>query len=223
MSSNRDNHLWLKLWRNRDTNFHQTSVNRLLIHFWTNFDHKKGSRVFIPLCGKSLDMLWLLEQGHEVIGVELSPVAVKAFFSENGLQPTKKRVGQFTLWQHDNISILCGDFFELTKTDIGHIDTVYDRAALTALPEDLRPRYVSQLVQITPNDCNVFLLTTEDVEKTFSSENTPHIDNEIEQLYSVNFDICLTHVENIVDTSQQDNATDAEYRLYQLSHKPGNN
>ncbi len=218
MNSTRDNHLWLKLWRDSDTEFHQTTVNTLLTRFWSKFDLKQGSRVFIPLCGKSLDMLWLLEQGHDVIGVELSPIAVKAFFSENNLQPTKKRIGQFTSWQVDKLTILCGDFFQLTQADLGQIDTVYDRAALTALPEDLRLPYVEHLGKITPKQCDIFLLTTEDIEHILGSTNTPQIDNEIQQLYSLNFTICLKHTEHIVD-DENDNLTQAEFRLYQLSHK----
>ena len=137
MNNTRDNHLWLKLWRNNDTDFHQTTVNTLLTRFWSKFELKQDSRVFIPLCGKSLDMLWLLEQGHEVIGVELSPIAVKAFFKENGLTPTKKRIGQFTSWQHGKLTILCGDSFKLTQANIGPINTVYERAALHPLPQNL--------------------------------------------------------------------------------------
>ena len=225
MTSKRDNALWLKLWRNHDTDFHQTSINDLLIRFWAKFDLKQNSRVFIPLCGKSLDMLWLRDQGHTVIGIELSPVAIKEFFAENNLDPIKTRIGQFTVWQHDNISILCGDFFDLTKEDLGHIDTVYDRAALTALPEDLRQPYVKHLKHITPNDCDVFLLTTEDIEHTSDSDKTPFIDKEIQQLYSLNFDICLKHVENIaafdllISPESDSNINVSEYRLYQLSHK----
>src|SRR5665811_341557 len=141
----RDNVLWLQCWRDQRTDFNQKTVNQLLTRFWPSLDLARGIRVFVPLCGKSLDMIWLANQGHEVIGVELSPIAVRAFFRENRLQPARRQVGKFTLWKHGRLSILCGDYFSLTKGDLGHIDTVYDRAALTALPEDIRLLYVAHL------------------------------------------------------------------------------
>jgi thiopurine S-methyltransferase len=130
MDISRDNPLWLQFWRDQRTDFHQQAVNQLLTRFWPNLETVVGGRVFVPLCGKSLDMLWLAEQGHEVIGVELSPVAVKAFFRENHLKPSKRRVGNFMLWKAGRISILCGDYFSLRSANLGMIDVVYDRVML---------------------------------------------------------------------------------------------
>jgi len=159
----RDNPLWLQLWRDRQSDeFHQVSFNKYLTRFWPMLDIPRGSRIFVPLCGKSLDMLWLAEQGYQVIGVELSPIAVKTFFKENSLKPVKQRLDEFTLWHQGNISILCGDYFSLNQTQLGQIDTVYDRAALTALPDDIRPLYVDHLHTIVSTTTNIFLLTIED-------------------------------------------------------------
>nr|MBL8411758.1 hypothetical protein [Dechloromonas sp.] len=94
----RDNELWQQCWRDRDTGFHQTTVNPSLIRFWPSLGLDKSERIFVPLCGKSLDLLWLARQGHPVIGVELSPLAVRAFFKESRLQPSRRKVGKFTLW-----------------------------------------------------------------------------------------------------------------------------
>ena len=85
----RDNELWQQSWRDRDIAFHQHVVNPHLVKFWQNLRLTAADRVFVPLCGKSLDLLWLAEQGHPVIGVELSPLAVRAFFRENKLHPTR--------------------------------------------------------------------------------------------------------------------------------------
>jgi len=157
-----DNHLWLEFWRDERTDFHQSVVNPLLSKFWSSLDLAPGSRVFVPLCGKSLDMIWLAQQGHEVIGVELSPVAVADFFRENGLQPVQQQTGTFTIWSAGKLVILCGDYFALDKADLGQFDTVYDRSALTALPENIRDQYVAQLRRLVPDTAKVFLLTVED-------------------------------------------------------------
>jgi thiopurine S-methyltransferase len=214
----RDNALWLQFWRDRRTDFHQKTVNQLLTRFWPNLQPDLGSRVFVPLCGKSLDMIWLAKQGHEVIGVELSPVAVKAFFRENHLQPSKRRVGKFMLWKAGRISILCGDYFSLVSTDLGLIGTVYDRAALTALPEDIRKLYVAHLRLLLPRNVKVFLLTAEDVEATESSDSADSIDAEINSLFATDFDIDLMHVESVAGLESEVSGHLSELTEYKVYH-----
>ena len=219
MDISRDNPLWLQFWRDQRTDFHQQAVNQLLTRFWPNLESVAGSRVFVPLCGKSLDMLWLAEQGHDVIGVELSPVAVKAFFRENSLKPSKRRVGNFMLWKAGRISILCGDYFSLLSADLGVIDVVYDRAALTALPEDIRKRYVAHLSSLLPKSCKVLLLTAEDVEKVENLSAALNIDAEISALFANEFVIDLLHVESVADAKAESLGLLpelTEYKVYQL-------
>ncbi len=216
MMSDRDNHLWLQLWRDeKHIDFHQNCVNRFLTKFWPRFNHIEKSRVFVPLCGKSLDMIWLANQGHKVIGVELSPIAVKAFFKENGLKPVKRRNGKFTLWKHGNISILCGDYFSLNKKVLGHIDMVYDRSALTALSADIRSQYVIHMKLIVPLGTNIFLLTLED---NTLQQPAYQVDEEVAALYSENFHINLAHVEDACNLDKEP-LHDVKYKLYQLSGK----
>ena len=217
--SSTDNHLWLQLWRDeQQMDFHQNTVNNFLTRFWLQFNHRKNSRVFVPMCGKSLDMIWLANQGHKVIGVELSSIAVKAFFQENGLKPIKRQIGKFMLWKHGNISILCGDYFSLSRRILGHIDMVYDRAALTALPADIRKLYVVHMELIVPKSTNIFLLTIEDVEEISTLEQAHHVDEEVETLYSKNFHINLAHIE-VEFNSDPESQQHAKYKLYQLSCK----
>ena len=219
-ASSRDNPLWLQLWRDRLTDFHQKTVNRFLARFWPNLGLAPGSRVFVPLCGKSLDMIWLAAQGHQVIGVELSPIAVRAFFRENRLQPVRRQLGGFTLWEHGRIGILCGDYFALRPEDLGAIDIVYDRAALTALPEDIRRLYVAQLRRIVPQQADIFLLTIEDAEENADLAQALGVDEELEGLYSAGFAIDLTHVESVFEAdpdAPQSPPRRAEYKVYQLT------
>lgn len=216
----RDNQLWLQCWRDQCTDFHQNIVNPLLVRFWSSLELTYGSRVFVPLCGKSLDMIWLAQQGHDVIGVELSPVAVENFFRENGLTPTKQRQGQFTLWRDGKLSILCGDYFALTRDDIGPFDTVYDRAALTALPENIRGCYVGQLTKLVPKTAGIFLLTIEDAAEDATMSQAIGVDEEIAALYSVGFEIDLAYVESRFEPdieSPSQTPTRAEYKVYRLS------
>jgi len=216
-----DNQLWLQCWRERRTDFHQSEVNPLLSRFWPSLKLVHGSRVFVPLCGKSLDMIWLAQQGHEVLGVELSPVAVEDFFRENGLQPVKRQAGQFTLWSHGKLCILCGDYFALNADDIGIFDTVYDRAALTALPENVRGLYVAQLGRLVPKNAGVFLLTIEDAAEDATLSQAAGVDEEIARLYTAAFEIDLAYVESVFepDPESPDALRRAEYKVYRLSGK----
>lgn len=218
--TNRDNVLWQQCWRDRQTDFHQASVNSLLRKCWPWLELGEGSRVFVPLCGMSLDMIWLADQGHEVIGVELSPIAVRTFFRENHLEAVRTRNGTFDCWQSGKLSILCGDFFALTKEDLGHIDAVYDRAALTALAEGIRGHYVAQLRLLVPDACEILLLTVEDAEAWETTDQALAAADEISALYSNDFEVALMHVEGVCEPAPDFagqaslRTTHKAYRLY---------
>jgi len=219
----RDNPLWLQLWRDRQSGeFHQVSFNKYLTRFWPSLNIPRGSRIFVPLCGKSLDMLWLAEQGYQVIGVELSPIAVKAFFKENHLKPVKRRLPGFTLWRHGNISILCGDYFSLSQTQLGQIDTVYDRAALTALPEDIRPLYVDHLHTIVSTTTNIFLLTIEDATSDKPLQRNQQVDAGLISLYTRNFEIKLKHSDTVMEEKANGltpSPLQTTYKVYHLTRR----
>lgn len=216
-----DNPLWLQMWReNRTDDFHQTVVNPLLTRYWHRQKLKKRSRILVPLCGKSLDMLWLAGQGHSVIGIELSPIAVAAFFSENNLRVKKSRNGNFTRWQSGAIVIWCGDFFSLDKQRLGRIDSVFDRAALTALPESVRVQYVTQLRSLIEVETGVFLLSVEDVSKA-CGQPVNHIDSEISKLYDDHLEIRLTYSERLdaVDGCSEGPCSYIDNKVYQLCNR----
>ena len=119
---------WHERWERAEIGFHKQDINVHLQQFWHRLELRAGQRVFVPLCGKSLDLLWLAGEGHPVTGVELSPVAVEAFFHENELQPRRWREGAFEVWETDEIRILLGDFFALERRHVADCAGVYDRA-----------------------------------------------------------------------------------------------
>lgn len=141
---------WLERWKRDETAFHQDEVNPCLRQYWRELHLAPGSQVFVPLCGKSCDMAWLREQGHPVLGVELSRLAVESFFVENGLTPKRVSSERFDRYEAEGIRILCGDFFDLEKAGLADIAAVYDRGALVALPPETRKRYVAHLLDILP-------------------------------------------------------------------------
>lgn len=150
---------WLERWERAEIGFHQDEVNPYLLQYWPELQAAQGGEVFVPLCGKSLDMLWLRQQGYAVLGVELSPIAVRDFFAENGLALTHASAGQFDQCEAEGIRILCGDFFELTREHLAQVRAVYDRASLVALPPEMRARYARHLAELLPPGTQVLLVT----------------------------------------------------------------
>ncbi len=144
-----DAEFWHRKWALNEIGFHESTPNPLLVTHFPALSLAQGSRLFLPLCGKSLDIHWLLARGYRVCGVELSQRAVEQLFAELALVPAIAAIGAMTRYSAPNIDIFAGDIFNLTRSDLGPVDAIYDRAALIALPEAARTRYAAHLADIT--------------------------------------------------------------------------
>lgn len=144
-----DAEFWHTKWQSGDIGFHQPNGNPALVDHFSALSLVAGSRVFVPLCGKTGDIAWLLAQGQHVVGAELSQVAIDQLFSDLGHNPVIKPVGPLIQYSGPQIDIYVGDIFDVTAQHVGPVDGVYDRAALVALPDDLRRRYAGHLKNIT--------------------------------------------------------------------------
>ncbi|MFO0389578.1 MAG: thiopurine S-methyltransferase [Alphaproteobacteria bacterium] len=140
---------WQRRWHKNEIAFHEKNANPLLLKHFSALSLKEGQRVFVPLCGKTLDIAWLLAQGFRVVGAELIPLAIEQLFAELGVTPTITDVGTLEHYSAENIDIFVGDIFALDAATLGHVDAVYDRAALVALPDAMRAQYVAHLMTIT--------------------------------------------------------------------------
>jgi len=152
---------WHSRWQEGRIGFHQDRPTPLLVEYWSLLDLARGSRVFVPLCGKSLDMAWLASQGHRVLGVELSAMAVRAFYDEHGLTPSIERGPAGDIYRAGDVDIVCGDAFALDAETLRDCAGVFDRGALIALPPDMRERYVRELYARLPSGCRGLLVTLE--------------------------------------------------------------
>ena len=139
---------WHQKWQKNEIGFHLSQPHPLLVKYMGCLNISPNSRIFIPLCGKSLDIHWLLTQGYHVVGIDLSPIAIHDLISTLGLSFTEMQSGNLSHFHHPQIDLFVGDFFELTIEQLGQIDAIYDRAALVALPEEMRSQYVQHLIQI---------------------------------------------------------------------------
>jgi len=184
---NRD--FWQARWDEGRIGFHQDEVNPYLQRYWQSLGVAPGATVFVPLCGKSRDMLWLRDRGHAVIGVEIVPRAVEAFFAENGLAATQRQRGKLTLWESEGIKIFRGDFFDITANDVAGVGAVYDRASLIALPPSMRQRYAAHLRAILPGKVNVLLVTMDYPQSEMDGPPFAVTEQEVAALYQDHFNI----------------------------------
>ncbi|WP_144171729.1 thiopurine S-methyltransferase [Pseudomonas sp. Kh13] len=150
---------WQQRWADNQIGFHQAQVNPYLQKYWPTLGLTPGSRVLVPLCGKSLDLAWLAGQGYRVLGVELSRRAVEDFFREHGLEAEVQQRGAFEVWRSGDVELWCGDFFALQPEDIGDCVGLYDRAAVIALPPQMRARYLQRLPALLPASCQGLVVT----------------------------------------------------------------
>lgn len=140
---------WQKRWRENQIGFHEGQPNDLLVAHFASLGLKKGSRVFVPLCGKAVDLDWLVGQGFKVVGVEFNQQAIQEVFTRLGLEPVISQQGPLGHFAADGIDLFVGDVFALTPGMLGPVDAIYDRAALVALPHESRVRYAQHMVSIT--------------------------------------------------------------------------
>lgn len=176
---------WLERWQRNEIGFHQPAPNKALVRHWASLGLAPGARVFVPLAGKSLDMIWLAAQGHPVVGIELAAEAVRAFADENG--PV------------DRVELRCGDLFELGPASLGPIDAVFDRGSLVALPPPLRRRYAARLTGLSPPGTRTLLVTMEYDQSKM--DGPPHAvpEAEVHALFGATHDIVLLERDAALD------------------------
>ena len=213
---------WEQRWQENQIGFHLPEVNPYLIAHWGELNLSPGSEVLVPLCGKSLDMIWLSQQSFKVVGIECSQLAVEQFFAENNITFELSRGQRFNRYQSDNITILQGDFFDLQIDDLKNISAIYDRASLVALPEAMRQQYADQLIAITPRLATVLLVTLEYDHASMSGPPFSVTEAAVRNLYAASFDIEIRQRLDILDEQPRFRARGLEYMIesvYLLKNK----
>ena len=194
-----DNQHWLDRWQEDRIGFHETSVNRHLQNCFPGLAPAPGSGVFLPLCGKAVDIHWIAGQGFEVIGIELSSIAIEAFFAENSLDFERVETDRFAQYKSANITLLQGDFFDLKPDDLSNCQLVYDRAALIALEPHDRPRYYDHMLTIVPASCDMLLISLEYDQTEMQGPPFSVPSEEIIHRYRDAFSIHTLETSNIID------------------------
>jgi thiopurine S-methyltransferase len=182
---------WLDAWQQGSIPFHKNEVHPDLLALWPTRSIKPKSTVLIPLCGKSLDMLWFVQQGYQVIGIELSEQAVLQFFKEQSLDFSTDSSHGVRCYNTDSLSIWVSDIFDFTSSLIPQVDVIYDRAALVALPHKLRILYVDLCIQWLKPQGSIFLNTLSYEPKESLGPPYSVSSAEVAGLYNAPFLTCL--------------------------------
>lgn len=191
-----DTNFWLQKWEKNEIAFHESEANPVLVKYFTELSLVKGSRVFVPLCGKTLDIAWLLSKDYHVAGAELSQLAIEQLFMGLGVKPKISGSGEVSHYSAKNIDIFVGNIFHVSKKMLGPVDAIYDRAALVALPEEMRHRYTAHLTEIT-NTAPQLLLSFEYDQNLMEGPPFSVSNAEVNQHYRDRYDLTLLASTNI--------------------------
>jgi thiopurine S-methyltransferase len=186
-----DHKFWLERWQNSDIGFHQEAAHDSLVRHWPAIGVPKSAQVLVPLCGKSLDMAWLVGQGYAVIGTELAVAAVDQFFAERSRTPASVTHGAFVVKRAGPFEIWCGDHLQLDPAVTRRIGGVFDRAALVAMPRVMQQAYADQLAALTPAGIPVLLVALDYDPSEMDGPPFPITPQRIEELFGANFRITL--------------------------------
>ena len=191
---------WEQRWKEKQTGFHLEVVNPRLVQYWDALSVAQVATVFIPLCGKSLDIIWLASQGYNVIGVECSRIALQDFFDENKLSYQRGRANDFSAYTSNNIHLLQGDYFSLNSEIVKEVSVVYDRASLVAMPVEMRQYYVDKQNEILPENVKILLVTLEYNQALMSGPPFSVSQHDVMSLYQDAFNVKELSRINILDT-----------------------
>ncbi len=200
-----DANFWLERWQRNEIGFHQPRPHPALERLWPMLGLAPGARVFVPLAGKSLDLVWLAARGHDVVGIELAEVAVRDFAAEHGRLP--------------RVDLRCGDLFDLTPATLGPIDAVFDRASLVALPPPMRQRYAAKLAELARPGARTLLVTMEYDQSRMPGPPHSVPEDEVRALFGATHDVEFVERDSALEDFPRfaqrgvDRLAEAVYRL----------
>ncbi len=187
---------WLERWQSHQLGWHRQDVNPLLCAHWSSLGLEPSAKVFVPLCGKTLDMWHLAEQGHEVLGCELSGIAAKEFFTEAGIVRAHRQAGHFVRHQGGGVTLLEGDLFHLDSALLAGVEGVFDRGALVALPSEMRIRYVAHVMRVLPCSAQTLLISLEYDQSRIGGPPFSVAAEEVHELYDDTYQVELLYSED---------------------------
>ena len=190
---------WESRWQEGRIGFHLPEVNSYLLRYADILLTQDPESVFVPLCGKTLDLPWLAGRTKKVVGIELVQKAVQDFFKENKLTHSIQQSGKLNLFTSDTIVLFQGDFFDLNKEQTASFDAIYDRGSIVALDQPERKRYVNHLMSFLEPGGRILLITLEYDQNQMTGPPFSVPADEIERLYALYGELELLETSDILD------------------------
>ena len=211
-----DQQFWLDKWAQDQIGFHEAQPHPCMLEFWPQVADDSHAAVFVPLCGKSNDMPWLAGRGHSIVGVEISDIAVRDFFDENGIASNESEKDGMRCTAGDEYDIYCADIFEFAERYGEKFNLIYDRAALIALAPEQRTDYAGALTNLAAGAASMLLITVDYDADQISPP--PHIvaADEIQSLFGYHWTIDLLKT-SAADVKGQP-GTETTYHLRRKQH-----
>lgn len=206
---------WHQRWDDNQTGWHRDVVNDLLIKHWPSLNLEQDTNVLVPLCGKSIDMHWLVQQGHSVTGIELVETAVEAFFNEAGKTPIIESLGEIKRYEEGKTTLLQGDILAIQPSMV-FSDAWYDRAALVALPSTMRPAYVDQIRALCQPGSTGLMITFSYPPNEMQGPPFSLPDEEVLRLFEPEFEVELLERIALEDEKQR-GLTSVHSAVYKLT------
>ncbi len=199
---------WESRWQEGRIGFHLPEVNSYLLRYSDKLLTQNPESVFVPLCGKTLDLPWLAGRTKKVVGIELVQKAVQDFFKENKLTHSIQQSGKLNLFSSDTIVLFQGDFFDLNKEQTASFDAIYDRASIVAFDQPERERYVNHLMSFLEPGGRILLITLEYDQNQMTGPPFSVPADEIERLYAPYGELKLLETSDILDERFRKNGLD---------------
>lgn len=190
---------WQSRWEKGNTGWHMDEVYPHLTTYWPELELKSGDVVLVPLCGKTLDMLWLNKQGFNVIGVDVSEKAARLFFDDHGISYQNEAHPRFSIYTSEGIQIWVGDFLKLQSDDLPEIDAIYDKAALIALPASKRKGYAETIIRLCQARTQLLVNAFEYEQQEMNGPPFSVKEEELQKLFGRRFTIRQLHEDSIFE------------------------
>jgi len=165
----------------------------LLKQYWKHLELPEGATVLVPLCGKSKDLHWLADHNFHVIGVDVSPKALKTVMNKRPDNFTKSTSHGLTRYRSKAMELWEGDFLKLPPMEIPPLHAIYDKAALIALPPDKRKPYAEKVLELCSSTTQIFLQTFEYEQSEMNGPPFSVPQKEVNELFGRHFEIDVLH------------------------------
>lgn len=194
---------WQSRWRKGKTGWHMDTVYPPLPTFWDDVNIESGSRILVPLCGKSLDLGWFVDHGHTVTGIDVSAKAIHHIMQQHPESFTKDSSHGFTVYRSESLVLWQGDYSKLPTDEIPTQDLIYDKASIIALPPEKRLDHANKHIELCSTHTQILLQTFEYEQSEMHGPPFAVHEEELKKLFGNRFKLTCIHEQSKMEELQR--------------------